>query len=220
MQLWCVMRPTATLRAQLSVIADTARPAPALLSAWMSTLKIPKSKSPHRNYRTIPSWTMQSANFTIASVQTVERTSFGVSRCGLAGRELRLGLLIHYLSGLKPMRLYKFSLARKLPSWTCPSPTLMKLPLTTPPFNQTSLGCPSRMSSLWSPKKCCMWRRSLQIGFSPISLNNFHRHMPGLDTNPSKPIFNSRKITDGLPCFIGFVGKSFYNFYYINISIL
>ena len=35
---------------------------------------------------------MQSGNFTIASVLTVEQPSFGVSRCDQAGQELRLGL--------------------------------------------------------------------------------------------------------------------------------
>ncbi len=61
---------------------------------------------------------------------------------------IALGLLIRHLSGLKLMRLCRFSLARKLPSWMLPFQTLMKLLLTTPPFNPTAPGCPSKMSSL------------------------------------------------------------------------
>ena len=40
---------------------------------------------------------------------------------------IALGLLIRHLSGLKLMRLCRFSLARKLPSWMLPFQTLMKL---------------------------------------------------------------------------------------------
>ena len=150
----------------------------------MSTLRILRFKSPLVSWRTIPSSTTQSGNFTVASVQTVERRSFGVSRSDLAGQELPQGLLIRHLSGFKPMRLCRFSLAQKLPLWTFPSQTLMKLPLTTPPFNPAGLGCPSKMSNLWSFTTCYMWRRSLRINCSPISLNNLHRHMSWLSTHP------------------------------------
>ena len=72
---------------RLSVIVVTAKHEQARLLAWMSILRIHKSRSRQVNWRNIPSRTMQIATFTTASAQTVELQSSGELRCAQVGLE-------------------------------------------------------------------------------------------------------------------------------------